>query len=762
MADDIVQTVKLEGVDETVSGFEKVEKAGTDAMGGIGRAVPTANKAAGDFASKISQIEQASRKFGSSLRDFGSASQRFASNVGRMGATVTKYAAAAGLGFAAIKKLSGAQEDHSADTKEALALNKLEARSMSQAQIAALNYAKSLRELDRSSIEGAQDRSRKQQQALEDLDDAFRKGTISAEQKAEAVAKIEKDAERERSDAMHKEMRERQNLARQHQEEQDLAKQTALIKSAEAEETIRNADKIKTEAASRKAYAEAVKSYGADTAQAMTQLGPAYDAFLKKLNEGPSVIADIMRGITTLFNTHGTEIVKIVNEIGDAFASLFAGDSATDRVQSFSDTMMGAIRGVGSAIKDYLIPALKTIVGWFDVIAKGLNAVFGTKLTGGVLAMGAAFLVFSGALPAIAAGVTAVVFAFKALNLALGALTSLTPMGVAIRLIIVALVLLYAHWDKIGPLVKKVVDYVKQTWQEWSDWFGKLINAINQKWIDFKTALQEAFDAAKEYVMGWITWVGDQINEGIEKIKGYWNAFTTWLGEFWEGAKQLGSDVWDTVVQYASDTVDKIKGYWNSFIEFFPWLWGEVKRLAQEGWDGFLKIVQDVIKTVKDYLIGLVPGLRQVLSYLGKINTEAAAAPAEPGRARGGPIYGPGTATSDSVRIRASRGEWVIQAKAVQHYGRRFMAMVNSMRLPRGGMPSLADSLVLPSPMARFATGGEVGGRTGSRVLNLTLPGLGSFPGLTGPDDTMDRLQVAAVRSQIRSAGRLPGWYGGR
>ena len=735
----IVQTVKLEGADQVVSDFDKIAAAGKKSMSDVAGAVPTASQSTGQFAAKLHEIEQSARKFGGSLRDFGSASQRFVGNVGRMGATVTKYAAAAGLGMAAVKKFSSAQQDQSADAKNAIAQSKLDEKGQADAAIRTLEHEKAVRDLNRQ----------------------FGQGKISATEYAGAMAELQ----------------------RSQKEEEEMARRVALIRSAEKEDTLRQKDALEKKQAAQKAHAEATRAYGSDVASALTQLGPAYDTFLAKLNQGPSVIADIMRGITTLFNTHGTEIVQIVNDIGTAFASLFAGEGATDRVQSFSDTMMGAIRGVGSAIKDYLIPALKTIIGWFDKIAQGLNAVFGTKLTGGVLAMGAAFLVFSGALPAVAAGITTIVFAFKALNAALGALTSLTPMGVAIRLIIVALVLLYTHWDKIAPLVKKVVDYVKQTWQEWSEWFGKLINAANQKWIDFKNALQEAWDSAKAYVTGWIDWVGEQINAGIDKIKGYWDAFKTWLGEFWDKVKAVGTTVWDAVVKYANDTVEKIKGYWNSFIEFFPWLWGEVKRLAQEGWDAFLEIVTTIVTKVKNYIIDLIPGLRQVLDLLGKISTSAEEAgkavtqaqrdaataggeernPSEYGRARGGPIYGRGTATSDSVRIRASRGEWVIQAKAVQHYGRRFMAMVNSMRLPRGGMPSLADSLVLPSPKTRFATGGEVGGdRAGSRILNLTLPGLGSFPGLTGPDDTMDRLQVAAVRSQIRSAGRLPGWYGGR
>lgn len=60
-------------------------------------------------------------------------------------------------------------------------------------------------------------------------------------------------------------------------------------------------------------------------------------------------------------------------------------------------------------------------------------------------------------------------------------------------------------------------------------------------------------------------------------------------------------------------------------------------------------------------------------------------------RAFGGPVYGPGTSTSDSIPARLSNGEWVMQASAVQKYGAGFMSAINSGRVPK------------------FASGGQVG-----------------------------------------------------
>ena len=52
-------------------------------------------------------------------------------------------------------------------------------------------------------------------------------------------------------------------------------------------------------------------------------------------------------------------------------------------------------------------------------------------------------------------------------------------------------------------------------------------------------------------------------------------------------------------------------------------------------------------------------------------------------RASGGPVYGPGTGTSDSIPAWLSNGEWVIKAASVAKYGSSFMSALNSGTLPR-------------------------------------------------------------------------------
>jgi hypothetical protein len=72
------------------------------------------------------------------------------------------------------------------------------------------------------------------------------------------------------------------------------------------------------------------------------------------------------------------------------------------------------------------------------------------------------------------------------------------------------------------------------------------------------------------------------------------------------------------------------------------------------------------------------------------------------GKATGGEIYGPGTGTSDSVPIWASRGEFVVRSAAVAQPGVRELLQTINQGLRT---PPLA---AVRGP--RFAMGGEVAG----------------------------------------------------
>jgi hypothetical protein len=125
-----------------------------------------------------------------------------------------------------------------------------------------------------------------------------------------------------------------------------------------------------------------------------------------------------------------------------------------------------------------------------------------------------------------------------------------------------------------------------------------------------------------------------------------------------------------------------------------------------------------------------------------------------PGFAGGGRVRGPGTATSDSIFARLSDGEFVLKARAVQHYGAEVFERLNRMAMPRRLVPGFASGGLVSLP------GDAGGGGGGYATVNLTI-GSEVFRGLTAPRETAERLIRFATAEESKKAGRRPAWFEG-
>lgn len=119
-----------------------------------------------------------------------------------------------------------------------------------------------------------------------------------------------------------------------------------------------------------------------------------------------------------------------------------------------------------------------------------------------------------------------------------------------------------------------------------------------------------------------------------------------------------------------------------------------------DGFANFLETLLDKTSSLTDKMKALGMSIAQAVLKLAAMKVAQAAAGAM-GFAEGGPIVGPGTATSDSVPIMASAGEFMIRAAAVKHYGLGTLAALNGLRLPKGTVRGYAEGgLISPGPSA--------------------------------------------------------------
>jgi hypothetical protein len=85
-------------------------------------------------------------------------------------------------------------------------------------------------------------------------------------------------------------------------------------------------------------------------------------------------------------------------------------------------------------------------------------------------------------------------------------------------------------------------------------------------------------------------------------------------------------------------------------------------------------------------------------------------------------VRGPGTATSDSVNAKLSRGEYVVKASSVEKFGIGFMNAINAGIFPLKGVIPNTPAATFSGGTQRLASGGVVGG-TDEMLIKLDIGG---------------------------------------
>jgi hypothetical protein len=98
-------------------------------------------------------------------------------------------------------------------------------------------------------------------------------------------------------------------------------------------------------------------------------------------------------------------------------------------------------------------------------------------------------------------------------------------------------------------------------------------------------------------------------------------------------------------------------------------------------------------------------------------------------------------------------GEFVMSKRAVDALGVNFLYALNSLSI----MPRFAGGGLNVGAVPRLAPASVSGGKVGGRTFTLVF-GNEHFSDLSGPDVVLERMERAAVRQQLSSAGRRQSW----
>lgn len=209
-----------------------------------------------------------------------------------------------------------------------------------------------------------------------------------------------------------------------------------------------------------------------------------------------------------------------------------------------------------------------------------------------------------------------------------------------------------------------------------------------------KKATGDAFDAETNYRQA-LKDAQEQAAKNNAGIRGSSDAAL-------ENRRQLTNlkNAWNGQTDAVKNNEGRYKSARKSFIDTAVAMGVPIKK-ARELANSLLEIPKSKVIPVK--VTGVAKALadiRTVQNALNALNASRGISLSNQGvkndpnnRASGGPIYGPGTPTSDSIPAMLSNGEYVIRAAAVARYGTGFFDQANQMRLAAGGPAAYTNSL---------------------------------------------------------------------
>lgn len=724
MADDdqnLVSNIEVTGGEEATAEVEKFADDSAEALERLGDAAEDASK---KVEKSTDNIGKGFKKVKRSAKDVGDSSQDFA----RAGLSLKALEDDTRAFTASIPK---AAKEITQFVKKLAVLATAAAASGIAVVAAARNVAKA--------VDGQSDSLDKQTNAQIDANNAALQGELAQIQYESSMRQLNKQLATGAVTYLDY-IRQVRELNANFKEQQRVAREVEDAQRRVKEEN----ERLTKQLADRKAYNQLIDTLGGPLTTSLTALGRVAEQIRKKIVDtfGPGVAAVIDAITNTLdknsgaigkfFDNAAKKIQDLITQNGPALQRLF--ENIGRAAGAVFNALIDAAPTLLDIFNNKIVPAVESVASALDTLAKIINNIFGTNITGAFIAIVIVLGTMTDAFKALFSVSGLVVRGFAVLvGVVAGALgTSLLAAAAIVGVVAAALYLLFTQvdWAKWGQMAvdawtaitngsNTAVQAIKSAWGAITGWFqSTIITPITTFFTTLWTAVQTGFGVVAQF------------------FRDTWGAIVAFFTETNTSIQEAFNTAINTIKGYWSSAVDSIKGYFS-----------------------------DLLAAANSYLKPIIDLIKQIISLAAQAaSSETAAGAAGGGQfAGGGRVRGPGTSTSDSIPAWLSNGEFVIRAAAVRKYGSAFMHAINSGRFRDGGLALATGGMAQLSPASpasahRAAAGGS---RTsGMSPLNLTLFGE-QFDGLMMPEDVGRRLTKFAIKKQTASAGRKPSWVGG-
>ncbi|MFI6986022.1 transglycosylase SLT domain-containing protein [Embleya sp. NPDC050154] len=217
-----------------------------------------------------------------------------------------------------------------------------------------------------------------------------------------------------------------------------------------------------------------------------------------------------------------------------------------------------------------------------------------------------------------------------------------------------------------------------------------LINGLVAAVVWLANVLGELAEDTKyaiDVIVGVFQWLYDVLL-GHSIIPDIVNGLIGWFTTAWDNTKRIFQGIQDFIVGVFNTVYDKAVAFGTDIKESLRSTVDGIRSI----WDGVSKAFGSPVKFVLETVWN--NGLLKAWNFINDLWGGKDIAPVEtgsiPAYATGGPISGPGTATSDSILARLSNGEFVQPVTAVQHYGPAVMEGLRTRSIPREALTAYA------------------------------------------------------------------------
>lgn len=441
-------------------------------------------------------------------------------------------------------------------------------------------------------------------------------------------------------------------------------------------------------------------------AQLSVWLGQNKAVIVEAITNGALKVAQSINDAFQWLVKNKESVGSFFGVIGDGFKQIGTWITSINWEQTFT-TFSQAWTTTGKPIIDGILEGLAQI-------GKALAPLFGRELNATEVGIGLVLLQITGVIPLAVAAVTLLSSALSGLYFAVALVVK--PLWSLLALIATKTGVVAAFTGALGFLKGAIIGLVV-----------KVLSPL----------------AA---IIGWPALIAAAVVGGLLLIVSNWDTVKATISSAWDFLKSVGTD-FKKFVDTEFPTLGKVLSVLGTVLEVVIAGFAKVAGYAWDGIVGGLKGVADWMVRI----LGLSSDIESLWAGMGnffsgmKLGTWDSVDGSDMtlARANGGPIYGPGTGTSDSILARLSNGEFVVRAAAVKQYGMGLLHAINSMSLPSSTLPA-------------FASGGLVSGGSSGGSLTLALGGK-SF-GASAPRSTIDDLVRHSRHSKLARPTKFNGF----